>query len=74
MISSIFLSASAAIVREGLINPVLPGINAPSITYNPLYPLTRPKLSVAFPMTARPKGGAVKSVVTSPTIRGTPGR
>jgi hypothetical protein len=42
MICSILRSVSALIVNEGFTVPVLPGTAAPSITYRPRYPHTRP--------------------------------
>lgn len=42
MICSILRSVSALIVKDGFTVPVLPGTAAPSITYRPRYPHTRP--------------------------------
>src|SRR5271163_3000329 len=51
MMCSALRSASAAIVSDGFAVTVLPGIKAPSTTYSPGCPVTRPYLSVATPNT-----------------------
>ncbi|UGA40103.1 hypothetical protein JOS77_12545 [Chromobacterium haemolyticum] len=67
-------SASAVMVNEGLAAPALPGSKAPSITYRPGWPMTRPQASVALPITAPPSGCAVQfSPVTPAMIPGKPG-
>src|SRR5271154_7258688 len=62
MMCSALRSASAAIVSDGFAVAVLPGIKAPSTTYSPGCPVTRPYVSVATPNTAPPKGCAVYHV------------
>src|SRR5271163_430682 len=62
MMCSALRSASAAIISDGFAVAVLPGIRAPSTTYSPGCPVTRPNSSVATPSTAPPRGCAVYHV------------
>src|SRR5690606_31552083 len=74
---SMACSATAAMVIDGLQAAVLPGMSAPSSTYRPRWPSTRPLTSQTVPMQAPPRACQVDGntalvasrVVSGPALR-----